>query len=217
MRSYWWLNTKKDITPVHKHCLATHTEHTTVLSPNPEPWLMIYDSGVMMIIRWNINILTIITREMGKLKTHGPIYCMKDNWEKLLNLRPKLDRIYHNISSDLFLCPLCYYSLIFFDYRISAASALIARFMGLSWGPSGADRTQVGPMLAPWTLLSGWFTDCMPMSSTIITSFHHQIQRRVHSIQMCVWSVIYTSDKSQPYLAVSTGPEKAWHTRWAVH
>ena len=24
-----------------------------------------------------------------------------------------------------------------------------------SWGPSGADRTQVGPMLAPWTLLSG--------------------------------------------------------------
>ena len=33
--------------------------------------------------------------------------------------------------------------------------SLIARFMGPSWGPSGADRTQVGPMLAPWTLLSG--------------------------------------------------------------
>ena len=32
--------------------------------------------------------------------------------------------------------------------------SLIARFMGLKWGPSGADRTQVGPMLAPWTLLS---------------------------------------------------------------
>ena len=31
---------------------------------------------------------------------------------------------------------------------------LIARFMGPTWGPSGADRTQVGPMLAPWTLLS---------------------------------------------------------------
>ena len=26
--------------------------------------------------------------------------------------------------------------------------------MGPSWGPSGADRTQMGPMLAPWTLLS---------------------------------------------------------------
>ena len=33
---------------------------------------------------------------------------------------------------------------------------LIARFMGPTWGPSGADGTQVGPMLAPWTLLSGY-------------------------------------------------------------
>ena len=31
----------------------------------------------------------------------------------------------------------------------------IAKFMGPTWGPSGADRTQMGPMLAPWTLLSG--------------------------------------------------------------
>ena len=35
-------------------------------------------------------------------------------------------------------------------------TALIARFMGPTWGPSGATRTQVGPMLAPWVLLSGW-------------------------------------------------------------
>ena len=32
---------------------------------------------------------------------------------------------------------------------------LIAKFIGPTWGPSGADRTQVGPMLAPWTVLSG--------------------------------------------------------------
>ena len=32
---------------------------------------------------------------------------------------------------------------------------LIARFIGPTWGPFGADRTQVGPMLAAWTLLSG--------------------------------------------------------------
>ena len=31
---------------------------------------------------------------------------------------------------------------------------LIVMFMGPTWGPSGADRTQVGPMLAPWILLS---------------------------------------------------------------
>ena len=33
--------------------------------------------------------------------------------------------------------------------------SLTARFMGPTGGPSGTDRTQVGLMLAPWTLLSG--------------------------------------------------------------
>ena len=42
------------------------------------------------------------------------------------------------------------------NYIISISlESLIARFMSPTWGPSGADRTQVGPMLAPWTLLSG--------------------------------------------------------------
>ena len=31
---------------------------------------------------------------------------------------------------------------------ISSLTSLIARFMGPTWGPSGTDRTQVGPMLA---------------------------------------------------------------------
>ena len=33
--------------------------------------------------------------------------------------------------------------------------SLKARFMWPTWGPSGADMIQVGPILAPWTLLSG--------------------------------------------------------------
>ena len=37
---------------------------------------------------------------------------------------------------------------------IAGAIILIAKFMGPTWGPSGADSTQMGPMLAPWTLLS---------------------------------------------------------------
>ena len=37
-------------------------------------------------------------------------------------------------------------------------TSLIARFMGPTWGPSGAHRTQVGLMLAPWILLSGIVT-----------------------------------------------------------
>ena len=40
-------------------------------------------------------------------------------------------------------------------YSNITAGPLIARFMWPTWGPSGTDRTQVGPMLAPWTLLSG--------------------------------------------------------------
>ena len=39
--------------------------------------------------------------------------------------------------------------------RCKWITSLIARFMGPTCGPSGADRTQVGPMLALWTLLSG--------------------------------------------------------------
>ena len=35
--------------------------------------------------------------------------------------------------------------------------SLIARFMGPTWGPPGAERTQVGPMLASWSLLYGLF------------------------------------------------------------
>ena len=35
------------------------------------------------------------------------------------------------------------------------SASLIARFMGPTWGPPGADRTQVGPMWVPWKLLSG--------------------------------------------------------------
>ena len=38
-------------------------------------------------------------KEMGKLKTHHPIYYLKDNWEKWLNVRHTLGRIYlTNIS-----------------------------------------------------------------------------------------------------------------------
>ena len=31
----------------------------------------------------------------------------------------------------------------------------IAKFMGPTWGPPGSCRPQMGPMLAPWTSLSG--------------------------------------------------------------
>ena len=37
----------------------------------------------------------------------------------------------------------------------------IAKFMGPTWGPPGSLRPHMGPMLAPWTLLSGYtISDC---------------------------------------------------------
>ena len=47
---------------------------------------------------------------------------------------------------------------------------LIASFMGPTWGPSGADRTQVGPMLAPWTLLSGTCQVILGMAGWIFSN-----------------------------------------------
>ena len=44
--------------------------------------------------------------------------------------------------------------LIFVTYR---RHSQIASFMGPTWGPPGSCRPQMGPMLAPWTLLSGLF------------------------------------------------------------
>ena len=42
----------------------------------------------------------------------------------------------------------------------------IARFMGPAWSPPGSCRPQMGPMWAPWTLLSemsfGWHTAMIP-------------------------------------------------------
>ena len=50
------------------------------------------------------------------------------------------------------------YSLLI--YRLLFTHSPDSKFMGPTWGPPGAERTQVGPMLAPWTLLSGSFPSC---------------------------------------------------------
>ena len=41
-------------------------------------------------------------------------------------------------------------------------STQIAKFMGPTWGPPRSCRPKMGPMLAPWTLLSGHLTGCLP-------------------------------------------------------
>ena len=68
-----------------------------------------------------------------------------------------------------------------------AVTSLIARFMGPTRGPSGADRTQVGPMLAPWTLLSA-------IISYHIISYHIKLlsQRSRWQRSCCTWTLSHS-------------------------
>ena len=57
-------------------------------------------------------------------------------------------------------------------YFMLSRTSLIAKFMGPTWGPSGADRTQADPMLAPWTLLSG-YSICLKRCLYFHVKFHY--------------------------------------------
>ena len=56
-----WKNTDENI--------DTHTAHTIVSWPIPKQWVLVQTSDLMMVIRQSIYILSIIAKEMGKLKT----------------------------------------------------------------------------------------------------------------------------------------------------
>ena len=69
------------------HCYMIH----------PKQWQMDHTSDLMMmmIIRWSACIITISIREMGKLNTHSPIYCIIKRWFKNWPyLRNTLDGMY---------------------------------------------------------------------------------------------------------------------------
>ena len=107
-----------------------------ILSPNRD--IMGCLSGVF----WRTRARTLIARFMGP--TWGPpgadrtqVGPMWAPWKYILSP-----------NRDIMGC----LSGVFWRTR---ARTLIASFMGPTWGPPGADRTQVGPMWAPWKLLSG--------------------------------------------------------------
>ena len=58
-----------------------------------------------------------------------------------------------------------------YEYMLFVDGSQIARFMGPTWGPPGSCRTQMGPMLAPRTLLLG-FID-MSIKHFAFTSLYH--------------------------------------------
>ena len=97
---------------------------------------------------------------MGYIIRDSTLYSLgckyKINQLRCLRVSLDLHMIFHVISCDL------------------VAISPIARFMGPTWGPSAADRTQVGPMLAPWTLLSGMFKDPFtPQIRSLWPSYDH--------------------------------------------
>ena len=74
--------------------IERHTAHTIASWPYPKQWVIVHTYDLMMIIRQSMYIFSIITTEMGKLKTHSPTYCIMDNWENMLNLTHTLDKLY---------------------------------------------------------------------------------------------------------------------------
>ena len=61
-----------------------------------------------------------------------------------------------NWRAPVTLCRSIWINLQWFYFAM--ATSQIAKFMGPTWGPPGSCRPQMGPMLAPWTLLSGIFS-----------------------------------------------------------
>ena len=78
--------------------------------------------------------------------------------------------------------------------------------MGPTWGPSGADRTQVGPMLASWTLLSGWLICWYPwyyVVSTNLSVLHLAFLSDAQlssSAELIVTTHLKNNVDNQPYL-----------------
>ena len=87
-------------------------------------------------------------------------------------------------------------------------TAQIARVMWPTWGPSGADRTQVGPMLAPWTLV----VMCAMKPNILCPSkFSHLWVTQWHHTPSGLW--IHTWPDNGPVLAQMLQLIMNWNIR----
>ena len=78
---------------------------------------------------------------------------------------------------------------------------LITRFMGPTWGASGADRTQMGPMLAPWSLLSGY---CNPGMGCLLCTFEEIMD------QLCTNGIHFISVTPHEHHGISNRWQHDW-------
>ena len=85
-----------------------------------------------------------------------------------------------------------------------------------TWDPSGADRTQVGPMLAPWTLLSGkWRFGTVSTDTTKPNKYKHALlwhsQHWCHegtTITLNTGPMTHTAESQSGCLRVATQGQK---------
>ena len=112
---------------------------------------------------------------------HGSFLAWKNNiccfnlWETrnfVLRINIWIEEIFifnvnisHNFSSSIMCLSMVWWCSTGTQQALCwpTSNSPISSFIGPTWRPSGADRTQVGPMLAPWTLLSGLYIYELPL------------------------------------------------------
>ena len=68
--------------------------------------------------------------------------------------------VHHSFCRMIYICVCVCMFVSVCAHTTAGTSTQIAKFMGPKWGPPGSCRPQMGPMLAPWTLLSGSWWHC---------------------------------------------------------
>ena len=73
---------------------------------------------------------------------------------------------YHDdgMETRITLLVLCAWNPRFIGWFRFQKATQITKFIGPTWGPSGSCRPQMGPILAPWTLLSGQWCEAYVIS-----------------------------------------------------
>ena len=94
----------------------------------------------------------------------------------------------HISADDYHICP-----------RVTGPNSQIAKFMGPTWVPPGSCRTQMGPMLAPWTCCQGM------LSSDCTISRHNDLKYKSYLLKWCL--IMHPSIKaSKSQIAKFMGP-----------
>ena len=78
--------------------------------------------------------------------------------------------------------------------------------MGPTWGPSGADKTQVGPKLAPWTMYL--VTAIMPTGSSLIT--------RATNRSLLQYVYCFHNMSLDVFSSFNSNEERAWLKTWTA-